>query len=173
MGRKKLLFFSNEKIEALAGKARMHFEKDANKYEDEVRPFLNTVVNLLGGKIESLSDNIFSPASLIIRKKNDFSILLVPFDTSLRDNFTIAHELGHYFLHYDAQTGEEEPITFYRQGSNKEEWQANRFAAAFLMPKIVFEKKYKELSADKSLLSSFFRVSVHAIEIRSKTLFND
>ena len=49
-----------------------------------------------------------------------------------RDRFTLAHELGHYFLH---QTGvglcrASEPIKSYQNP----EWQANTFASFLLMP---------------------------------------
>ncbi len=52
-----------------------------------------------------------------------------------RHRFTVAHELGHYFMHDDI-------TAFSRCESNANiptfrdpEWQANVFAAAFLMPK--------------------------------------
>lgn len=50
-----------------------------------------------------------------------------------RDRFTLAHEVGHYFLHDDGLT--------YARSSTKipsycnPEWQANTFASAFLIPK--------------------------------------
>lgn len=50
-----------------------------------------------------------------------------------RDRFTLAHEVGHYFLHDDGFT--------YARSTTKipsycnPEWQANTFASAFLIPK--------------------------------------
>lgn len=53
-----------------------------------------------------------------------------------RDRFTIAHELGHFFLHHNV------PLDFAREDSpyqkvpayRNPEWQANTFASEFLMP---------------------------------------
>ncbi len=50
-----------------------------------------------------------------------------------RDRFTLAHEIGHYFMHNDVVLSRAEPgsrIPAYRDP----EWQANTFAAALLMP---------------------------------------
>lgn len=50
-----------------------------------------------------------------------------------RDRFTLAHEVGHYLLHYDglayARSTTEIPAYC------NPEWQANTFASAFLIPK--------------------------------------
>ncbi len=52
-----------------------------------------------------------------------------------RHRFTIAHELGHYFLHNEisafSRCSEGDIIPSYRDP----EWQANTFAASLLMPK--------------------------------------
>ena len=49
-----------------------------------------------------------------------------------RDRFTLAHEIGHYFLHQDIE------VAYHRRDENlepykKPEWQANVFAAELLM----------------------------------------
>lgn len=52
-----------------------------------------------------------------------------------RHRFTIAHELGHYFIHDDvtsfSRCSSQKSVPTYRDP----EWQANVFGSAFLMPK--------------------------------------
>lgn len=48
------------------------------------------------------------------------------------------------------------------------EWEANWFAAAFLMPKEVFEEKIKSTSLQDA--ANFFDVSMSAAKIRAKSL---
>lgn len=66
--------------------------------------------------------------------------------------FIIAHELGHYCLHYKEEVSD----GMYahrenRKGKNENENDADFFAACLLMPEKAFGKKYKELK-DKGLL---------------------
>lgn len=55
-----------------------------------------------------------------------------------RQQFSIAHELGHLFLH--KLNRPEHPRTYYRKNgsSSQIEWEANEFAAALLMPRVEF-----------------------------------
>lgn len=69
--------------------------------------------------------------------ENTMKILSSVYDGACNDNgrdrFTVAHEVGHYFLHQDgylfARTTQEVPA--YRNP----EWQANTFASALLIPR--------------------------------------
>ncbi len=64
---------------------------------------MEPLVARLGGKItyRSSSDSIVEiPESIKVFESNKFTIYL-PLNTSMeRDRFTIAHELGHLFLHF-------------------------------------------------------------------------
>jgi len=55
-----------------------------------------------------------------------------------RRNFTIAHELGHFFLNHKSQSGSfecfENDITEDKQATKNIEHEANHFASCFLMP---------------------------------------
>lgn len=86
----------------------------------------------------------------------------------LRNNFTIAHELGHLYLH--SRDIKNKEIIFNRYGSGRLEWEANWFAAAFLMPSKLFKEKNKEFNSDTSDLSLYFNVSESAIKVRKKDL---
>ena len=130
-----------------------------------------------GGKIRVVD----SPASyeaeggsLVIRGPHQYTIYLSPYTTPLRDNFTLAHELGHFMLHYTPRRKEFDeddlPLVFARYGTGLLEWQANRFAAALLMPQEPFMKDHKRLNGDLELLAGHYGVSVPAAEVRCKSL---
>ena len=85
--------------------------------------------------------------------------------------FTIAHEIGHYILHKN-----KEKETFLRLDSlnidiqeEKEEMEANWFAASLLMPKNII-KKYQQQINDLDLLAKMFGVSNTALLIRLKNI---
>lgn len=140
------------------------------KYPDEknVTNLLSNVVRVLGGKIIGTNSPEYyeiNGGSLRINKIGDFYIKL-PMDTSpLRDNFTIAHELGHYFLHYKEEDGNK---LYARYGNSSEEIQANRFAAAFLMPREQFLKARKDYNNSVPLIAAHFQVSTDVVQERMK-----
>lgn len=64
--------------------------------------------------------------------------------------FVIAHELGHYVLHYnEKEMNEQEGKVFFHvdthSNKSKDEQAADYFAACILLPKDVFRNKYEEL----------------------------
>jgi Zn-dependent peptidase ImmA (M78 family) len=73
-------------------------------------------------------------------------------DNAGRRNFTIAHEMGHYFLKHQLQSNSfycnDDAIAEETQATNTLEREANHFASCFLMP----EQKIK--SAFKSMLKN-------------------
>jgi len=66
-------------------------------YEDN-RADLEKLLSALGGRSEMASYG--SAESLRVEDDGSFTIFVPPYTSSRRDRFTIAHELGHYFLHY-------------------------------------------------------------------------
>jgi len=137
---------------------------------------LKDVVAKLGGKISvknfwdtGLSDS----GSMVVEAAGKFDIF-VSTDTSLeRDKFTIAHELGHYVLHFLWPNKNGTPIQSMaatRYGSDRVEWEANWFAAAFLMPESEFRSKFKEFRHDIGAVSSYFGVSQAAAKVRAEGL---
>lgn len=130
---------------------------------------LGPVVERLGGRLlcvdmsELLDDE---SGSIYVHGPRDFDIVVPSFTSPRRDRFTIAHELGHYFLH--AAQGSR-PIIAYRRGTDRCEWEANWFAASLLMPPREFRDAWGE-HKDREVLASLFGVSSEAAEIRLKTL---
>jgi Zn-dependent peptidase ImmA (M78 family) len=164
---------TNEDIEQIATSL---LEVVSEQAEEELRGrrLLDEIVRITEGTIEMVEDPSQQEAdggSLIIRGESDFTIALSPYTTPLRDNFTIGHELGHYFLHYYLQTPRPAlPLTFTRYGTGLIEWQANRFAAALLMPAEAFRNSFKEFGGDEFLLAGYFEVSRPAVQVRAQSL---
>lgn len=144
---------------------------------DDLRP----IVAKLGGKLvyrDFWELEASDSGSTIIHGPENFEIIL-PRHTSLeRDRFTIAHELGHYVLHYlwPARTHRDyNPAYAARYGSDRAEWEANWFAAAFLMPAGLFKSTVNSLRGKDGkvsvpLLASRFGVSNIAAKVRAQAL---
>jgi Zn-dependent peptidase ImmA (M78 family) len=137
---------------------------------------LEQVVSSLGGRIDYESIDPWSDesGSIYIEEVGDFRIVL-PSHTSLtRDRFTVAHELGHYFLHFllphSTKHTPVTPMRAKRFGSGLVEIEANIFAASFLMPAELFATKYAELGGHNLLLADYFNVSPSAAAVREKVL---
>lgn len=126
------------------------------------------LVNKLGGTIQ-VSSSFIAPEALIVREPKDFTIFLPPMTPERRDRFTIAHELGHYFLHY-LEPRRTDRVTFGRGARNKAETQANLFAASLLMPSELFTIRFSEQQGDMLALARDFEVSPRAAEVRSQVL---
>ncbi|MGZ0175141.1 MAG: ImmA/IrrE family metallo-endopeptidase, partial [Planctomycetales bacterium] len=123
-----------------------------------------------GGRIKhrKYRKNVTPPTSgsIFVHGTEDFDICLPTYTSPLRDRFTIAHELGHYFLHSDQG---EIPIVAFRNGSTRIEWEANWFAASLLMPKAEFRQAAsRDLSV--AALAARFGVSQEAARVRKEAL---
>ena len=97
---------------------------------------------------------------------NHFEISLSPLSGNRRSRFTIAHELAHYVLHSDLG---KMPLKVQRDGSGQVEWEANWFAAGFLMPAKEFRTKIAE-GWGNAELAEHFDVSEAAVQIRRQSL---
>lgn len=123
----------------------------------------------LGGNIE-IEDRM---ESLNVRDDRDFTVYLPTHTSRLRDRFTIAHELGHYFLHYRAPEQHlvgERTSKFTRLGRNVAETQANVFASNLLMPAAQFQAVFRELGQDLVAVAKRFGVSYPAAKVRAEYL---
>lgn len=131
---------------------------------------LEPIVASLGGKIHYVALEEWyrtQDASIVIQSKDNFDIYISNFSGPLRNRFSIAHELGHYYLHSDEG---DKPLRAARSGSNRCEWEANWFAAAFLMPEKEFKAICVKYENDLDYVAAHFLVSRKATNVRSESI---
>lgn len=126
--------------------------------------------------IENITGQQVSGA-IISNKKSDFSdeyqkkatIFVKETDIPTRKRFTIAHELGHEFLHIkDDADGK---IVSFRSLRNEREKQADAFAAELLMPADLVKAEYeKTFFPTSTYLANIFNVSNQAMQYRLQEL---
>lgn len=156
-------------------------EKVISAYNIEI-PIIDIedVVKKMGGKVVR-KDNFADLADGTIKKTGNmsFEIAISTLQSEGRKNFTIAHELGHLFLHMGFRTNREswenqKNKKYQRYGSSRQEYQANEFAAALLMPKKeykrIFFQNIQDNYVDMTNVANYFGVSVEAARIRGKFL---
>lgn len=143
-----------------------------NPLSDDIRDLVKKVGGQIG--VAVLPDSSSRDGgSMIARKDKSFVIYLSPFTSVLRDNFTIAHELGHLHLHvplFLKENPDKKEVRVNRFGNDKPELQANRFAAALLMPEDKFMKVAKQNNWNAVALSVRFSVSSAAAQFRVDSL---
>lgn len=139
---------------------------------------IEELVKRIGGKLvvgtSGFGDE--DSGSIIARDTDDFEIYVSRHTSLKRDRFTIAHELGHFLLHFKAIKNEDPNAvmraTRYVDPNDNEqqraEWEANWFAAAFLMPSDDFSEAVRESGISSA--AQKFGVSQMAAEIRAKKL---
>ena len=139
-----------------------------------------SVVKSMGGKVvEDSSIDSFSDGQIKRIDSTTFQITVSPSQSDERKNFTIAHELGHLFLHMGFQTNPKlwnspNNSLYYRNGNSELEYQANEFAAALLMPQRDYEEALRKYAdgdfVDTSKIAKYFHVSIDAAANRGKWL---
>lgn len=130
---------------------------------------------------KDMSDDV---SGLFVRKGNESIISVNKNETKQRKRFTVAHELGHFFLHSDEKPVfvDKSPKVLYRNSASStgelhQEREANAFAAALLMPRGLLKREI--LNANKTtpnpikLLSDKFEVSEQAMSFRLANLGYD
>jgi len=119
-----------------------------------------------------------------INKTSDSFIITLNnsnYSSEERQKFTLAHELGHLFLHMGflnkekwEKTEDYEDTVYARNGYSEEEYDAHEFAAALLMPKDKYTDIVKDNSSDgkcdTSIIADYFGVSEQAASNRGKWL---
>lgn len=138
---------------------------------------IETVVSSLGGAI-SFKNPVgeSKPESIRVEADRSFKIFLPSMTSASRDRFTIAHELGHFFLHFPKVQKEfpGEGMKAYRWVDDSDvdlqrcEWEANWFAASFVMPADAFTESYRAHGV--GLTAARFGVSEKACSVRASSL---
>lgn len=164
-----------EIINEMALKIREYYYNTTSPIND-----IDKIVQKMQGKVvNDSSRNIFSDGCIKKTDDNSFVIEVSSSQSQERRNFTIAHELGHLFLHMGYKTNDDlwesqANITYHRTGISHEEYQANEFAAAFLMPKELYLEAAKKHTngrmVDIDKVAAYFHVSIDAAANRGKWL---
>jgi Zn-dependent peptidase ImmA (M78 family) len=131
---------------------------------------LEAVVKGLGGRItfQSFPElEATAQASIRVHDTGDFDIYVADYTTVEQDRFSIAHELGHYLLHYPLAKG---PMRAERFGSERAEWEANWFAAGLLMPTASFKATFRRARGDLAEIAAHYGVSKAAARVRARSL---
>lgn len=126
-------------------------------------------------------------SGLLISRGNTAGIAIQASDHPKRRRFTIAHEIGHYYLRHQFEPGEHVHVDHGHAitprdsrssaGVDLKEIEANQFAASLLMPSKILEARIRQLGTPKPLrdshvmqLANEFEVSEQAMTIRLSTL---
>lgn len=141
---------------------------------------IEQIVQSINGEVITVDYLPENAEGRIYRKEDKFVIEIPSMDNNNRINFTIAHELGHLFLHMgyliDNEIWEKNLNNeFFRKEIGEMEYQAHEFAAAFLMPREIFynvmnENYHGNGYYDIEAVARYFNVSVSAAENRAKWL---
>ena len=152
-----------------------------NKVKEAPVP-LSKLAKACGARIfvDSLEGDL---SGFLYRDKKQAVIGVNTHHSTARQNFTIAHELGHLLLHDQEQLHVDHQFRVRlrndvsRQGFDEAEREANFFAASLLMPKAFLEKdleqeEYVDLFDDEFLakLARKYCVSSQALVNRLKNL---
>ena len=118
-------------------------------------------------------------SGMVARRGGNVTMLVDQADPTYRKRFSIAHELGHHFLHL-AGDGEivTKKIDLFREcmkpeyegdEDKRKEVEANQFAAALLMPELLVKEAYAKTESLREM-ARLFNVSEDAMGIRLGTL---
>ena len=175
---------TDQGIEELA--ARLH-SLYATKYAhaaDTNHPYaldIHHLTQLLGGTITyTLHLEAGSMSTRITHPLHDpepdagatfaFTTTLSKTDPPRLQNFRLAHEIGHVYLHHLKQPPEYRQAEFFKHPHNPAEakrcTQANKFAGALLMPAHKFHQAWDETGGDLIKIAELFKVTVVTAEAR-------
>jgi predicted transcriptional regulator len=130
------------------------------------------VAERLHGRISYLSASELSDhdGSIYVHGPHDFDILVPDWTSTSRDKFTVAHELGHYVLHSGVGAVPLVALRLPVDRRGRSEWEANWFAAGFLMPEEAFRRAWDRYGGCVERSALMFGVSLEAAEVRARRL---
>lgn len=126
---------------------------------------LISLANILNVEVyEQKLENKISGAIRYNKDDKKYTILLNKNDNN-RKRFTLAHELGHFFLDKDLLESDEIHIDILYRCSDEKEKEIDYFAGALLMPKRLIEIMHED-NPSISELAEIFEVSESAMTVR-------
>ena len=131
---------------------------------------IEEIASKLGIKISRGPSKDFS--GILIRKDGTALIGVNSSEAAVRQRFTIAHELGHYYLHPKKDTFIDYRDNKKEMDHSPREREADMFAAALLMPREQIEKDFRVLAKngftedELKKLAARYQVSETAMKLR-------
>lgn len=176
------VIFINERVEINMDNIKFQVDSIIEEYTDGSLPIDPVVIAKKVGIPISQVNFKSVKGSVVLggikKNKENISIYINANDSMARKRFTIAHELGHYFLNHINNKGEF--VDLHRDVlavKSKEEQEANEFAGCLLMPEKKLVEKFDQLrklnfgtGIIEMELSRIFKVSQSAMNVRLKRL---
>lgn len=141
---------------------------------------IDVLVEKLHGRVERKNVLSESADGKIYREGEGFVIEIPQSDNKYREKFTIAHEIGHLFLHMgylidDEIWDQNKDKVYFRKELGEMEYQAHEFAAALLMPREKFFEVMNENYDGNGVynmekVAQYFKVSIEAATNRGRWL---
>lgn len=103
------------------------------------------------------------------KNSKKYTILLNKKQDYVQQRFTLAHELGHFFMHKKILESEEVHVDIMYKIEEQDEKDVDYFAGALLMNKMLLEKMYETNQSIREL-AEMFEVSVSVMTLRLDTL---
>lgn len=133
---------------------------------------LGSVLAVLGGEIKYKDFWTTKDSKSFTAANNKFVVYVAASDAPNRDRYTIGNGIGHYVLHYlwhKDNTLDFDKVGVYcdRYDDSRVEWEANWFAAGFLMPQDDFKDCFKNYSGDLCKLSQVFNLPMKIVQARA------
>jgi len=166
--------------------AKMHAEKLIEEFRIKKPPVnVKHIARTLGLEITE-ADLGVGVSGLLVTNAKTAHIFIQENDAETRKRFTISHEIGHFYLRHQFESGEHVHVdrgNFISQrgpqastGVDPKEIEANQFAACLLMPSKMVQERVAALGGtalldnEVSQLAKEFEVSEQAMTIRLTTL---
>ena len=146
------------------GAAKQEISDFAEKMSDilELQPGaeLEPIVKQIGGRIEylPLTGKESMKASITVKKVGEFTIRLFSILFPLQKRLSIAHELGHLFLHSKYGKIELEAFHDVENENEQAEDEAHEFACSLLMPTKILKNEINKFGKDSVQLAAVFMV---------------
>lgn len=162
-----------EYIKSIAGNLNERF-MDRHSPDNSLNLDILKLVEKLGGQVcEQGYVQINGNSLEVMESDGSFNIYVSAVDNEKRQKFTIAHELGHYIIHYLGGDPESRKTVYFRTSyaqGGLAEYEANVFAANLLMPESKFRECFEDRDGDLSAIADDFGVSIAAAEVRARSL---